>query len=114
MQAAGEVRQQFWRLSRGIQGRGERRRQGHSLGLCGVQRGCMAGRAERPSDIGRVSSRGSDFTLLEVIDVINCAREWGRACQGRAGAGSVAGKGGVGGLCWGSWAVRGAAVWVSL
>ena len=55
----------------------------------GMQRRCVAGRVERPSDIGRVSSRGSDFTLLEVIDVINCARAWGRACRGvlgRAGA----------------------------
>lgn len=93
----------------------------------GMQRRCVAGRVERPSDIGRVSSRGSDFTLLEVIDVINCARAWGRACRGvlgRAGAcrgaawqaggqaGRKGGEGGMGGLCWGPWAVRGATVWV--
>jgi hypothetical protein len=75
----------------------------------GMQRRCVAGRVERPSDIGRVSSRGSDFTLLEVIDVINCARAWGRACRGvlgRAGAcrgaawqagGQAGRKGGEGG-----------------
>ena len=67
----------------------------------------------RPSDMGRVSSRGSDFTLLEVIDVINCARRSGgcaRPCRGgRAGgvAGGVAGRrvgrtrgmGEIGGVC---------------
>ena len=87
-------------------------RQGRGLGLCGVQRGCMAGRAGRPSDIGRVSSRGSDFTLLEVIDVINCARGQGRAGVVGRRAGREGGLGGMGGLCWGSWAVSGTTAWV--